>query len=165
MKKIVVTLLLCIASNYVIAQNISDYVIKLSIAEPSNGAKATVQADSKSNTALQNIRPLSLTEDKVQGFRVCVFFDNSQSARGAANTAMTQLQSLYPTESHYLVYTNPVFKVLVGDCLTRAEATRLMGQLRTNFPRAFIVNEQIPLKNFASHTEKATTTTNDTILD
>lgn len=138
---IVILIVLC-GANIASAQRVMDYVDRLAI--PEGSAQVVVKTDGKSSAAINSS---SAIEERVPGFRVCIFFDNGQAARQAATAAQNQLLAQHPGLTNYLVYTNPVWKIMVGDCLTRSEATHLMGILRSNFPKAFIVNESIPIKN------------------
>lgn len=76
--------------------------------------------------------------EKVVGYRVCIFSDNGQSARLAAGNALGTLRNVSPGTTGDMIYTNPFFRVYAGVCLTKAEATVLLGKLKGSFPRAFI---------------------------
>jgi hypothetical protein len=43
----------------------------------------------------------------------------------------------------YRTYTNPYFKVTVGDFRTKSEAMELLSRIRSEFPSAFVVKENI----------------------
>lgn len=76
---------------------------------------------------------------KIMGYRVCVFSDNSQSARGAAGGALSVVRSVASGVSANMIYDNPFFRVYAGYCTTKIEATILLGRLKYSFPKAFIV--------------------------
>ncbi len=80
----------------------------------------------------------------VMGYRVQVFFGND---RKEAYTEQARFNSYYPEFATYISYTQPNYRVKVGDFRTRAEAQRLVNELRPSFPTLFIFNERInPLK-------------------
>lgn len=80
----------------------------------------------------------------VYGYRVQVFFGTN---RKEAYNEQARFKSLYPEYSTYLSYTQPNYRVKVGDFRSRAEAQKLMTELRSEFPTLFIFSEQInPLK-------------------
>ncbi len=80
----------------------------------------------------------------VYGYRVQVFFGTD---RKEAYNEQARFKSLYPEYGTYLSYTQPNYRVKVGDFRTRAEAQRLMNELRPEFPTLFIFNERIdPIK-------------------
>ena len=80
---------------------------------------------------------------KITGYRVRIFNDNRQTARGASEAALNNFKSMYPGVSAYRSYTNPFFKVTVGDFRTKSEAMHLLQAIRGSFPRAFIVKETL----------------------
>lgn len=80
----------------------------------------------------------------VSGYRVQVFFGND---RKEAYNEQARFSALYPEYATYISYTQPNYRVKVGDFRTRAEAQRLITELRPQFPTLFIFNERInPLK-------------------
>ena len=89
---------------------------------------------------------------KVAGYRLCLFSDNGQSARGAAAGALGMLSSVAPDVRGEMVYTNPFFRVYAGHCLTKAEATTLLGRLKSSFPKAYIVGYSGSVTDFLKNT-------------
>lgn len=88
----------------------------------------------------------------VYGYRVQVFFGND---RKQAYNEQARFNSLYPEYATYISYTQPNYRVKVGDFRTRAEAQRLMTELRPQFPTLFIFNERInPLKADEYHVDR-----------
>ncbi|MFC5284518.1 SPOR domain-containing protein [Pedobacter alpinus] len=80
----------------------------------------------------------------VYGYRVQVFFGND---RKEAYNEQSRFNSLYPELATYISYTQPNYRVKVGDFRTKAEAQKLLNELRPQFPTLFIFNERInPLK-------------------
>ena len=85
----------------------------------------------------------------VNGYRIVIFMNNSQSARRDAFAAQESFKTLYPMEATYVTYENPYFKVLVGNYSSKEEATIHLGSIRRSFPKAFIMRESIPIEEFA----------------
>jgi len=79
----------------------------------------------------------------ISGYRVRIFFDNKQSARGASEEALARFTAMYHDVRAYRSYVNPYFKVTVGDYRTKSEAMELLQRIKANFPSAFIVKENI----------------------
>lgn len=80
----------------------------------------------------------------VYGYRVQVFFGND---RKEAYNEQSRFNFLYPEYATYISYTQPNYRVKVGDFRTKAEAQKLLTELRSQFPTLFIFNERInPLK-------------------
>ncbi len=105
----------------------------VTVVEHGNAAEAVAQA------ARQNARV------RFKGYRVCIFFDNSQNARARAVEARELFESSFPETKVYMVYENPYFKVAAGDCVTSEEAIILLGRIRSVFPKAFTVREDLTI--------------------
>ena len=76
----------------------------------------------------------------VYGYRVQVFFG---ADRREAYDQQAKFKDLYPELNTYVSYTQPNYKVRAGDFRTRAEAQRLLNDLRSVFPTLFIFSERI----------------------
>lgn len=82
-------------------------------------------------------------EGKMQnGFRIRIFFDNSQSARSGSEAALYRFKMKYPEVAAYRSFTSPYFKVTVGDYRNKSEALEALSEIRKDFPTAFIVRER-----------------------
>lgn len=80
----------------------------------------------------------------MNGYRVQIFFGTD---RKEAYVQQAKFKSLYPELDTYLSYTQPNYRVKIGDFRTRAQAQKMMNELRPNFPSLFIFNEKInPVK-------------------
>ena len=79
----------------------------------------------------------------LSGYRVRIFFDNKQSARHESEQTLKRFRAMYRDVAVYRTYTNPYFKVTVGDCRTKSEAMKLLSRIKGNFPSAFVVKENI----------------------
>jgi hypothetical protein len=79
-------------------------------------------------------------EESSYGYRVQIYMgSNRQSAYGA----QTRFLGDYPEFRTYISYTEPNFKVQVGDFRTRLEAQKLMNELREAYPSMFIIPGKI----------------------
>ena len=89
---------------------------------------------------------VSVEETIVQGFRIQIFasakIDEANLARQTAAEALS-------SDSLYVVYDPPVYKVRVGDYLSRFDANRaLVAVIQRGYPDAWIVNDQIIRRTF-----------------
>lgn len=91
---------------------------------------------------------LSSEPKDVNGYRIVIFMSNAQTARRDAVAIQENFATLFPQEHSYLTYENPYFKVAVGNCTSQEEAIILLGRLRSSFPKAFIMREQINASEF-----------------
>ena len=80
---------------------------------------------------------------QMSGYRVRIFFDNTQSARTESEATLKRFESMYHDVKAYRTYANPYFKVTVGDFRTKSEAMELLSRIKFEFPSAFVVKENI----------------------
>ena len=83
------------------------------------------------------------------GYRIRIFFDNSQSARGASEAALYRFKVQNPGISAYRSFSSPYFKVTVGDFRNKSEAMEALGPIKQQFPSAFIVRERFKYPSIA----------------
>lgn len=79
----------------------------------------------------------------LNGYRIRIFFDNSQDARVNSGGAYGTFLKYFKGIPAYRSYVNPYFKVSVGDFRTKAEAMEKLIRIKKVFPSAFIVKEKI----------------------
>ena len=80
---------------------------------------------------------------KRNGFRIRLFFDNKQTSRGESENIVNNFKENFPIIPAYRSYTNPYFKVVVGDYRTKSDAIKALQNVKRVFPNAIIVKEQI----------------------
>ncbi len=74
-----------------------------------------------------------------QNYRIRIFFDSGQNARGASEAAAARFRSLHPGVEVTRSFTNPFFKVTVGNYSSKADAANALRSIQQEFPAAFIV--------------------------
>lgn len=79
----------------------------------------------------------------ISGYRVRIFFDNSQTSRNASEATLARFCASHPGIAAYRSFQSPYFKVTVGDLRTKSEAMELLERIKGEFPSAFIVKENI----------------------
>lgn len=80
---------------------------------------------------------------RTAGYRIRIFFDNSQNARNRSSSIQASFNASYPDIHAYRSYENPYFKVTVGDFRTKSDALRFMDRIRSEYPSVFLVREDI----------------------
>ncbi len=107
-----------------------------------HGGNVTIEQSDAMKTALS--RHIAGNHNRrVTGYRVRIFFDNSQNARSKSESVAGSFSAMYPGVSVYRTYASPFFKVTVGDFRTRAEAQLFAQQLTGIYQSVFLVKEQI----------------------
>lgn len=100
-----------------------------------------VQSEALAGSMLSHME--ANTDRTISGYRVRIFFDNKQTARVESEKTLRKFESMFHDVYAYRTYTNPYFKVTVGDCRTKSEAMALLGRIKKVFPSAFVVKENI----------------------
>ena len=101
----------------------------------------TVRQSSRARTMLHEMTDRN-SRKNFSGYRIRIFFDNKQSARGASEAAVNRFKALHPGTAAYRSFANPFFKVTVGDYRTKSEALAALKYIKPDFPTAFIVREK-----------------------
>ncbi|HLT42999.1 MAG TPA: SPOR domain-containing protein [Sphingobacteriaceae bacterium] len=94
----------------------------------------------ESNPVDESIERKSGTKGTVLGFRVQIYTGPSRSE---AYAAQSKFQRMYSDVSTYVSYTQPNYRVKVGDFRSRSEAQALMRELRKDFTAVFLFTEQV----------------------
>lgn len=82
-------------------------------------------------------------EKKIPGYRIRLFFDNKQTARDESQEMEKEFKLRFPAIPIYRTYTNPFFKIVVGDYRTKSEATKALKEIVIVYPKAIIIKENI----------------------
>lgn len=84
----------------------------------------------------------------MQGFRVRIFLETGQNARSRSNQVMYAFMEKYPGVKVYQDYSNPYWKISVGDFRNKESAQKFYQKLLGEYPKAFLVPDWI---NFPSY--------------
>ncbi len=79
----------------------------------------------------------------IPGFRINIFFQSGNNSKSGAVQCKDAFTEKYHDTEAYVVYEEPNFKVKVGDFRTRMEARGFVQQIKTDFPDAFVIKDQI----------------------
>ncbi len=81
-------------------------------------------------------------DDGLSGYRVQIYFGSN---RQAAYNALSKYNAAFKENKAYITYSEPNFKVRVGDFRTHLEAEKLLNDLLPTFISLFIIPEKINL--------------------
>ena len=91
----------------------------------------------------QRLRDQAFTNQNVkyaQGYRILAYVGLEKDKAMAVRRAII---SRYPEETDYLTYKQPIFRLQVGDYLTRLEAAQALLRIRPLAPRAELESMQV----------------------
>lgn len=150
MKRIILILTLLMTTVGVGAQNLD--LFRKSLEQSQNGATVVVSEQGDASSAVASATTQT-QRSNVRGFRVGIFYDNSQDARERAAEAEQLFRASFPSIPVYKDYRNPYFIVTVGNCLTQEEATILWGRVKNLFPKAHISRTEFPITELVQKNE------------
>lgn len=120
---------------------VSTYVARLGMSDPRTGARIEVSNDAEVAAGLQ-VAPRS---SQTVGYRICIFFDNTQNGRSLANGALGTFRSHFPGIPGEVIYDSPTFRTMVGYCADVNEASMLLGRVREYFSNAVMREENMSI--------------------
>ncbi|GAB1453787.1 hypothetical protein MASR2M47_38430 [Draconibacterium sp.] len=82
-------------------------------------------------------------KNKIEGFRVEIFFSSDVDAKEKALKKKVEFLSAYPDNTVHIIYVSPNFRVRVGDFRTKNEALKLYREIKDNYPVSFIITDEI----------------------
>ena len=137
------------ASAVLSAQNLQTFKQKLAApvqVDSLTTIKHTVRITEHDDAAELTKQSVNNQTAAVNGYRIMIFMSNSQTARSEALAARDTLALRMPDQQSYVTYENPYFKVAAGNCTSKEEALVLLEKIKRDFPKAFIMRENIPLE-------------------
>lgn len=75
------------------------------------------------------------------GYRLRIYFDNKQNARTVSEEIANDFVIKYPDIPVFRVYTNPYFKVTVGNFRSKSDALKFLNEIKGLYPSVFLVKE------------------------
>jgi hypothetical protein len=80
---------------------------------------------------------------EINGYRIQIAAYSGVNSKSQAEGAKNSFSSLFPYTKAYLVYSEPYFKVRVGDYYSRLQAYKDLEVIRLTYPSAYIVPDKI----------------------
>ena len=106
------------------------------------GSGVTVNQSSAMKSAFDSYVSANASK-KVTGYRIRVYYENSQNARNRSEAIARTISGTYPGIGVYRTFESPNFKVCVGDFRTKDEALKIYHALKSSYPTAIILKETI----------------------
>ncbi len=127
------------------------------------------QADSLTGARVVTINHVMMDvvnpDTMVDGYRIRIFFDNSQYARQELEVQRELFDSLYPELKNYVEYSAPYFKLTVGNFVNYEEAMLKWSSIVKDFQSAFIVPQNINVREFKTQILIDTLSLDSLLLD
>jgi hypothetical protein len=124
-----------------------DYLYSTQRAEPQKGQKVegtvSILQDSRVDTILKRHLEYNQQLEGIDGYRIHIFFDAGNQSLSRANQAAAKYQMLYPTDTAYVSFSEPYYRVRVGDFRTRLDAEGYLTKIIADYPNAFVIKDKI----------------------
>jgi hypothetical protein len=111
--------------------------------EPEPKGNVEIIQDSRIDSIVKMHVAYNKSQDGIMGFRVQIFFDAGNNSLERAEAVALEYQTLFPTDTAYISFTEPYYKVRVGDFRTRLEAEGFMQKILADYPNAFVIKDRI----------------------
>lgn len=149
MRKFIVTL--CALLAFVVAANgqvqqPADTVVASSDSTVFESLGSSVVASDSLQKSMQEYIATNPSRN-VSVFRLRIFFDNKRDARAVSEQVMSEFQEMYPSVPVFRGYSNPYFKVTVGNFRSKSEAMKFLNEIKSQYPSVFLVKEVISSTN------------------
>lgn len=82
----------------------------------------------------------------IHGYRIQLFFTSGVNGKKLAQEVETEFIKKYPDTKAYLIWDSPNYKVRIGDFRTRLDALKFQDLIKTDFPNAYLVQDEIKLE-------------------
>lgn len=80
---------------------------------------------------------------EINGYRIQIAAYSGVNSKSHAEYAKNSFNSIFPYTRAYLIYTEPYFKVRVGNYYTRLQAYKDLEDIKLTYPSAYIVPDKI----------------------
>lgn len=109
----------------------------------SEGGKIKIHQDSRVDSILQRHINYNRQSDGIDGYRIHIFFEAGNLSLSKANQAASRYQMLYPGDTAYVSFSEPYYRVRVGDFRTRLDAEGYLQKIIRDYPNAFVIKDKI----------------------
>lgn len=154
MKKILLTILFTAPIAGAAAQGIQKMRANLERPEGANRARVEVVEEPDAARAVAAADRIARL-DRISGYRVSLFRDNSQTAGENARAVAAQFRERFPGVPVQVAYESPYFKVTAGNFIDKVDAIALWGKSLPHFPKAVVIQEEVSVQDVISQQKDA----------
>ena len=119
----------------------SAFVNIIDVLEASERGKITINQSNEIADALALHSVENFKNQKLTGYRICIFRDNQQNSRAVALQTKQNFNLNYPNIPSYWEYKNTYFYVYVGDFRTKGQAEKFKREINAMYPKSWLINE------------------------
>ena len=102
-----------------------------------------LEQDTRVNSLLNLHKEINSQDSLVSGYRVQIFFESGNFSKDSAVKTAEEFNMSFPEIRYYLSFSEPYYRIRVGDFRTLIEAKGFLAELIHIYPSAFEVKEMV----------------------
>jgi len=83
--------------------------------------------------------------NSISGYRIQIYKGSGNSALEKGQALMDKFSKDYKNKAVYISFSEPYYRVRVGDYRTRLDAVNFLKEIKSKYPSAFVIKEDIEL--------------------
>jgi hypothetical protein len=99
--------------------------------------------DARVDSLVMLHKKINSNDSLVPGYRVQIFFESGNYSKDLAMQTAEEFQESYPNIRYYLSFSEPYYRIRVGDFRTLIEAKGFLMSIIGKYPAAFEVKDRI----------------------
>ena len=102
-----------------------------------------LEQDTRVNSLLNLHKEINSQDSLVSGYRVQIFFESGNFSKDSAIKTAEEFNVSFPEIRYYLSFSEPYYRIRVGDFRTLIEAKGFLAKLIHTYPSAFEVKDMV----------------------
>lgn len=102
-----------------------------------------IKQDSRIDSLILFHQLINKTDSLIPGYRVQIFFESGNFSKDLAITTAERFSEKHPNIRYYLSFSEPYYRIRVGDFRTLIEAKGFLRKIISEYPSAFEVKDMI----------------------
>ncbi|MCD6092256.1 MAG: SPOR domain-containing protein [Bacteroidales bacterium] len=108
-----------------------------------NNTYVLLTQEQRFDSLLMLHKKLNAMDNTIPGYRIQIYFESGNYSKSKALEVKDEFELLYPGYSAYISFSEPYYRVKVGDFRTKIEAIGFLKKIIRKYPNAFEKKERI----------------------
>ena len=115
--------------------SIAFIILLLGIKTSAQELKTTIEQDAKFENLLKEKQKVNASISIMDNYKIQIFYGNGEESKKKLSEFKREFKDIEGT----IVYSNPTYKVFVGNYDSRLEAKRAMLEIQNSYPNALLI--------------------------